>query len=269
MRPQTIAAWFQRPLRCPTTLRTTITTSTAVYRHSLPRGTVPQSIANSNIPNQSCRPSFRNFSTSSSSPNNYKNQPHTSNDSSHNPNRSHARDTDADETAGLDADMASESTLSALNVLADVAGPSTAIDACLSDGFQLDNGVKITGGDGCLLVDGEVFRWRPWEGCKSYGEASGKSGMRAMINEKGQWEVSEEVWGVLKLVWPKPDLLILGLGASVYPISPETRRQINALGIRIEVQDTRNAAAQFNLLATERGVQEVAAALIPLGWKGR
>jgi NADH dehydrogenase [ubiquinone] 1 alpha subcomplex assembly factor 3 len=37
--------------------------------------------------------------------------------------------------------------------------------------------------------------------------------------------------------------------------------------MRVEVLDTRNAAAQFNLLATERGVSEVAAALIPIGWK--
>lgn len=61
------------------------------------------------------------------------------------------------------------------------------------------------------------------------------------------------------------DLLILGLGPTMRPISPETRRHINKLGIRVEVQDTRNAAAQFNLLATERGVQEVAAALLPIG----
>ncbi len=53
----------------------------------------------------------------------------------------------------------------------------------------------------------------------------------------------------------------------MHPISPETRKHINSLGIRIEVQDTRNAAAQFNLLATERGVGDVAAALIPIGWK--
>ena len=63
------------------------------------------------------------------------------------------------------------------------------------------------------------------------------------------------------------DLLMLGLGGMVRPISPATRRCINELGIRIEVLDTRNAAAQFNLLATERGVREVAAALIPIGWK--
>lgn len=61
------------------------------------------------------------------------------------------------------------------------------------------------------------------------------------------------------------DLLIIGVGGTVRPISPETRRHINELGIRIEVLDTRNAAAQFNLLATERGLQDVAAALIPMG----
>lgn len=63
-------------------------------------------------------------------------------------------------------------------------------------------------------------------------------------------------------------MLILGLGASMMPLSPETKRHINSLGIRVEIQDTRNAAAQFNLLATERGVNEIAAALIPIGWKG-
>lgn len=69
------------------------------------------------------------------------------------------------------------------------------------------------------------------------------------------------IYGVLIL---RLDLLILGLGPTMRPISPETRRYINELGIRVEVQDTRNAAAQFNLLATERGVQEVAAALLPI-----
>ena len=46
------------------------------------------------------------------------------------------------------------------------------------------------------------------------------------------------------------DMLILGLGGSIFPLSPETKRHINSLGIRVDVLDTRNAAAQFNLLAT-------------------
>ena len=65
----------------------------------------------------------------------------------------------------------------------------------------------------------------------------------------------------------RADLLILGLGKEMRPISPSTRNAISALGLRVEILDTRNAAAQFNLLATERGVEDVAAALIPLGWK--
>lgn len=59
----------------------------------------------------------------------------------------------------------------------------------------------------------------------------------------------------------------MGLGPEMYPLAPETRQYINGLGIRVDVQDTRNAAAQFNLLATERGVGNVAAALIPIGWR--
>jgi uncharacterized protein len=66
---------------------------------------------------------------------------------------------------------------------------------------------------------------------------------------------------------PFLDLLVIGVGKQNLPLSPETRKCIAELGMRVEVLDTRNAAAQFNLLATERGVSEVAAALIPMGWK--
>ena len=63
------------------------------------------------------------------------------------------------------------------------------------------------------------------------------------------------------------DLLLLGLGPEIRPLSPETKKYISSLGIRVEVLDTRNAASQFNMLATERGVGDVAAALIPIGWR--
>lgn len=87
-----------------------------------------------------------------------------------------------------------------LDVLANTPPPSTAIDACLSEGFHLDNGVKIVGGTGCLLVGGEAFSWRPWlAGSRPEGSARGR-----MINKKGQWDVEKEAWGLLELVWPKP-----------------------------------------------------------------
>ena len=175
----------------------------------------------------------------------------------------------------------------ALNVLGNVPPPTSSIDACLPDGFLLDSGLNIRNGSGCLLIGGEVFDWRPWE--------LGRSEQTAMVNHKGQWHVDRQAWAVFDLVWPKPgtwkesfqplrrspgpslvdsswlnrgvDILVLGLGASMRPISPEDREYLNSLGIRIEVQDTRNAASQFNLLATERGTSQVAAALIPVGMK--
>ncbi|KAH7419192.1 hypothetical protein BKA64DRAFT_699228 [Cadophora sp. MPI-SDFR-AT-0126] len=149
----------------------------------------------------------------------------------------------------------------ALNVLGNTPAPSTSIDACLWDGFHLDSGVKIGGGTGVLLVAGEAFAWRPWESPVPSGKTL------SLVNEKGQWEVGDEAWGLLGLVWPKPDLLIIGLGKDMRPISPRTRQFINSLGIRVDISDTRNAAAQFNLLATERGISTIAAALIPMGFR--
>ncbi|KAK5122920.1 hypothetical protein LTR85_003485 [Meristemomyces frigidus] len=165
----------------------------------------------------------------------------------------------------------------ALNILSNTPAPSTAIDSCMPDGFALNSGLKVTG-SGVMLVAGEAFRWRPWarEGRKegtigAGGIGDDNRGIGSMagkvLNAKGQFEVDRQAWGILDLVWPKPDLLVLGTGARIVPVSPETRRQISEMGIRIEVQDTRNAAAQFNLLATERGVQQVVAALVPIGWQ--
>lgn len=84
---------------------------------------------------------------------------------------------------------------SALDVLGATPAPSTSIDACLWDGFHLNSGVKIVGGKGVLLAGGEAFAWRPWK------ENSG------FVNQKGQFEVDDEAWGVLALMWPKPGLL--------------------------------------------------------------
>jgi len=134
--------------------------------------------------------------------------------------------------------------------------------------------VKVVG-SGVLLVGGEAFGWCPWVGggkekeggSNEYGLEGNKWNEMKLVNEKGQFEVHDSAWGILGLVWPKPDLLILGLGKEMRPISPKTRQYLNGLGVRIEIQDTRNAAAQFNLLPMERGVGSVCAALIPLGWR--
>ena len=99
----------------------------------------------------------------------------------------------------------------ALNVLGSAAPPSTAIEMCHLDGFQLDNGIEIRGGAGCFLVHGEAFAWRPWEapadGARTRERrAAGDSPMGAMLNAKGQFEVPEEALGLLECVWPKPGM---------------------------------------------------------------
>lgn len=87
-----------------------------------------------------------------------------------------------------------------MDVLSATPPPTTTIDACLHDGFHFGNGLKISGGSGCLLVGGEAFSWRPWE-----GRADRK---KSMLNDKGQWSAEGDAWGLLDLIWPKPGQLV-------------------------------------------------------------
>ncbi|KAI0145780.1 hypothetical protein F4776DRAFT_607943 [Hypoxylon sp. NC0597] len=82
----------------------------------------------------------------------------------------------------------------ALDVLGNTPIPSTAVDVCTSDGFHLNSGAKVLGGSGVLLVGGEAFSWRPWLA----------RGEKRLLNQKGQWEVPNETFGLLSLVWPRP-----------------------------------------------------------------
>lgn len=102
---------------------------------------------------------------------------------------------------------------SALDVLRNTAAPATSIDACTGDGFALNNQMRISG-CGILLVGGEAYRWRPWlleqtrEGT-SVERGTGTDAMTGkLLNTKGQWDVPEEAWGVLDLVYPKPGMLL-------------------------------------------------------------
>lgn len=83
-----------------------------------------------------------------------------------------------------------------MDVFSNAPAPTASIDACLSDGFHLDNGVKIGDGSGLLLVSGEAFAWRPWEA----------GGRGRLLNQRGQWDTGDGAWGVLGLVWPKPGM---------------------------------------------------------------
>lgn len=163
---------------------------------------------------------------------------------------------------GPPSDEDTQTDFNKMDIFSSTAQPATTIDACLPTGFHLNNGVKVDNGDGVLLIGGQAFAWRPWLATMSRSRTE-------MVNGRGAWQVTaQEAWGILNAVFPKPDLLVLGVGRSVLPVGRETKEVLNGMGIRVDVQDTRNAAAEFNLLATERGVNSVVAALLPIGWDG-
>ena len=157
--------------------------------------------------------------------------------------------------------------------------PATSIDACTGDGFHLNNGVKTTGGKGVLLVGGECFLldfWRsapPSKSSSPSAPSSSSSSKSPLLSSRGNLELPPSSLTLLSLLHPKPDLLLLGTGAKLHMLAKSTRDYLAAeLGLRVDVMDTANASAAYNLLAQERGVEGgggVGAVLLPLGWTGR
>lgn len=62
------------------------------------------------------------------------------------------------------------------------------------DGFGLNSGVTISDGNGVMLVDGEVFNWRPWEA----------KGSMNLANKKGQFDIPAQSFALFDLIWPRP-----------------------------------------------------------------
>lgn len=81
-----------------------------------------------------------------------------------------------------------------LDVLGNTPAPSTSVDVCMYDGFGLNSGITITGGNGVLLIDGEVFKWRPWEA----------KGSMNLVNKKGQFELPPNAFALFDLLYPRP-----------------------------------------------------------------
>lgn len=56
--------------------------------------------------------------------------------------------------------------------------------------------------------------------------------------------------------------MIVGTGKHTLMLSKKDRSRLTELGIRMDVMDTTHAAAQYNLLSTERSKGEIAAAML-------
>jgi len=129
--------------------------------------------------------------------------------------------------------------------------------------------VHTTGGMGVLLLDGEAFVWTPTP-IPASATSGSTSVFAGLLSKHGVLTIPPASLRILELVYPKPGLLIVGTGRKLWMLSPQTRRYLSEeLGIKVDVMDTANAAAAYNLLAMERGTDEVGALMIPDGFKGR
>jgi hypothetical protein len=94
----------------------------------------------------------------------------------------------------------------------------------MHDGFGLNSGITIEGGDGALLVSGEAFAWRPWEAI----------GEKRLVNEKGQFELPREAFGLFDVLWPRPGMFSLARGCvctsirAIYYVKCEGRANYDA-----------------------------------------
>lgn len=141
------------------------------------------------------------------------------------------------------------------DVLSSVPAPASSIETIFPDGFLFASGVQWRDGSGAVIVHNQAFRWRAAE----RGNAIEKKAI-----ESGVLEFTDDgkAWGILDVLYPKPELLIVGTGGRTLFLSKPDRARITEMGIRMDVMDTSHAAAQYNLLATERAHGQVAAALL-------
>ncbi|KAG1668160.1 hypothetical protein FOA52_005152 [Chlamydomonas sp. UWO 241] len=64
-------------------------------------------------------------------------------------------------------------------------------------------------------------------------------------------DVTPESLGLLTLLRPRPEVLVLGCGATAVPLPAGVAAMLKENGIKVEVLDSRNATGYFNLLNDE------------------
>ncbi|KAJ3296504.1 hypothetical protein HDU79_006529 [Rhizoclosmatium sp. JEL0117] len=126
-----------------------------------------------------------------------------------------------------------------------------------------------------FIVDGRVFLWDvPQYGIgldANVGGGGGGSGSASKgaaptssdLVDNGVFEGwSSNVLGLLEVVRPTPEILVVGTGAQMQRMPQHLRSYLNGLGMQVEIMSTRHAASTYNLLVQEG--RRVAAALLPV-----
>ncbi|XP_065408963.1 NADH dehydrogenase [ubiquinone] 1 alpha subcomplex assembly factor 3 isoform X4 [Chrysemys picta bellii] len=110
------------------------------------------------------------------------------------------------------------------------------IDGYTSWGFTI-NGDKVVGP--CAIIPRAILQW----------------------NVGSYQDITKESLVLFRLLEPRIEILVLGVGDKVERLEPGVLKFMRECGIAVEVQDTPNACATFNILISER--RATAAALIP------
>ena len=102
---------------------------------------------------------------------------------------------------GPPSQESTQTNFGAMNVLGSTPPPAFGVEACLDDGFELNDNL-IVPQSGVMLLGGQAFRWRPWA-ASGRRNGSQEHGAR-LLNARGQFEPDLGSWGVLDVIWPKP-----------------------------------------------------------------
>ncbi|RKP33615.1 NADH dehydrogenase 1 alpha subcomplex assembly factor 3 [Dimargaris cristalligena] len=101
------------------------------------------------------------------------------------------------------------------------AEPTMRVQAFTPQGFIFTNGVQVNGPT--FIVGSTVLEWKIQPGPSGAYELT---------------EANKDIWKILEVVTPKPEILVVGTGRSFRPLPVALQNYLRSLGIRLEVTDT-------------------------------
>ncbi|KAI9503729.1 NADH dehydrogenase 1 alpha subcomplex assembly factor 3 [Coemansia spiralis] len=121
----------------------------------------------------------------------------------------------------------------------------------LQTGFRLSNGGMVYGP--MLVVNNEAFLLKI---SPPKQDASGKVVNPLLL-------LDPQALAILDVVTPKPELVVVGGGARLSPLSTDAKKYLTSIGLNVELASTRYASSTFNALSEEG--RNVALLVLPAG----
>ncbi|KAJ1928429.1 hypothetical protein IWQ60_002041 [Tieghemiomyces parasiticus] len=118
------------------------------------------------------------------------------------------------------------------------AQPTLRVESYTPHGFTFTNGARVNGP--VLAVGPTVLSWQLPPPPPTAAAAS-PAGNKVRGSGGGQWSFenwNRDMWKVLEVVTPKPEILVVGTGRTFVPLPAELQKYLRSLGIQLEVTDT-------------------------------